>query len=163
MSRWKKEESEITNSAKTMRTWLETGKGQAYKDKHKAYMKEWRAKNKDKKTEIQKRSYRKARLEVLKHYSGKEIPECSCCKETIFEFLQIDHINNDGARHRREIGMTQSDANQMKKEGRKASIGGNGFVYWLKKNNYPEGFQVLCANCHAGKTLNGECPHVANK
>ncbi len=159
MSRWKKEEQGITKSAKTMRTWLETEKGEEYKERHRQYMKDWRAKNPEKKKASQKLSYRKARMEVLQHYSGKEIPECSCCQETQFEFLQIDHINNDGAEHRRAIGMAQGDANQVKKEKQRVSIGGNGFVYWLKKNNFPEGFQVLCANCHAGKTSLGTCPH----
>lgn len=159
MSRWKKDKSEVKPDTLKMRDWIETDKGKEYKESRKQYMKDWRAKNPEKKTAIQKRSYRKARFEVLQHYSGKEIPECSCCQETQFEFLQIDHINNDGAEHRREIGMTQSDTNQMKKEGRKSSIGGNGFVYWLKKNGHPEGFQVLCANCHAGKTSLGTCPH----
>lgn len=159
MSRWLNKEEDIRPESVKMRKWLDTEKGQEYKDKHKAYMKEWRAKNKEKKSEIQKRSYRKIRLEVLQHYSQSEIPLCKCCKENKFEFLQIDHINNDGAEHRREIGMTQSTQDQMQREGRKPSIGGNGFVYWLKKNNYPEGFQVLCANCNYGKKNCGVCPH----
>ncbi len=159
MSRWKKEENEITESAKTMRVWLKTEKGEAYKKRSAEYAREWRKNNKEKFKATQKKAYRKARLEVLQHYSGKEIPECTCCQETQFEFLQIDHIENNGAEHRREIGMTQSSPAQMEKEGRKATIGGNGFVYWLKKNNFPEGFQVLCANCHAGKTSLGQCPH----
>ena len=31
---------------------------------------------------------------------------------------------------------------------------------WLKNNNFPEGFQVLCFNCNCGKARNkGICPH----
>jgi hypothetical protein len=69
---------------------------------------------------------------------------CACCEEKEPIFLTIDHINNDGAEHRREIG----------------SVGGRSFYSWLRKNNYPEGFQVLCWNCNSGKHLNGGvCPH----
>ena len=31
---------------------------------------------------------------------------------------------------------------------------------WIKRNNYPDGFQVLCWNCNSGKGANGGiCPH----
>ncbi len=49
------------------------------------------------------------------------------------EWLTIDHINNDGAAHRKEIGE-----------------GGTNFYRWLRKNNYPLGFRTLCWNCNCG-------------
>lgn len=70
---------------------------------------------------------------------------CKCCGETTPEFLQIDHVNNDGAEHRREVGT------------------GNAVYWWLIKNNYPEGFQVLCANCNYAKEFYGGCPHSTDK
>jgi hypothetical protein len=31
---------------------------------------------------------------------------------------------------------------------------------YIIKNNYPDDFQILCANCNWGKQLNGGvCPH----
>ncbi|MBA7590761.1 hypothetical protein ES708_32898 [subsurface metagenome] len=75
------------------------------------------------------------RRKAIEHYGGK----CACCGETIFEFLAIDHINGGGNRHRK-------------------SIKGN-FYLWLKRMNYPEGFQVLCNNCNISKGLYGYCPH----
>src|SRR6266487_243530 len=45
-------------------------------------------------------NYRKVREEVLQAYGHA----CVCCGETRGEFLAIDHVNNDGAVHRREIG-----------------------------------------------------------
>jgi len=30
---------------------------------------------------------------------------------------------------------------------------------WLKKNNFPKGFQVLCMNCNFAKGKLGKCPH----
>ena len=31
------------------------------------------------------------------------------------------------------------------------SISSNGFYYWLIRNNFPEGYQILCANCNIFK------------
>lgn len=88
---------------------------------------------------------RKLRLKVFIHYSGNP-PKCACCGETIIQFLTIDHTHNDGARHRKEIGL-----------GRKSGV----FLYkWLVDNEFPEGFQILCYNCNCGKRMNnGVCPH----
>ena len=74
---------------------------------------------------------------------------CACCGETEPMFLSLDHVNNDGAEHRRELGY---DGN-----GKGAS---SATLSWLRKNNYPEGFQILCMNCNCGKARNGGvCPH----
>lgn len=131
-----------------MTDWYKTEKGIAYKARHKIYMREWRKKNADRFHATQKRVYDKIRLEVLKKLSNKDIPECSCCGETEFLFLHIDHIHGNGAEHRREM---------VKEQGYVSA--GNNLPYWLKKHNYPKGFQVLCANCNLGKRLAKECPH----
>ena len=73
--------------------------------------------------------------------------ECACCGETEKLFLTIDHINNDGAEHRRKI------------TGKRHSAGYHTYI-WIVKNGFPEGFQVLCMNCNHGKRMNnGICPH----
>jgi len=146
MGRWLKKEEEIQVHSLRVRKWLETEKGIAYKKRHKEYMKEWRKKNRQSKLEARKQSNKKIRLEVLSHYSDP--PRCNCCGETEYLFLHIDHINGDGAKHRKLMS---------KEFGRKA--GGNDLVYWLKKHDYPEGFQILCANCNLGKRLSKFCPH----
>lgn len=86
------------------------------------------------------RGYRaKLRDAVLDAYGGK----CSCCGESQKLFLAVDHINNDGAEQRREFGK------------------GDAIYRWIKRNSYPTGFQILCANCNWGKHVNGGvCPHV---
>lgn len=66
---------------------------------------------------------------------------CACCGETEEVFLTIDHVNNDGCIHRKQVGMTDK------------------LYRWLKKNNYPLGFQILCRNCQEGKFRYGTCPH----
>jgi hypothetical protein len=69
---------------------------------------------------------------------------CACCGEMQPMFLTIDHVNNDGAMHRKIVG----------------GKGGSSFFQWLRRNKYPPGFQVLCRNCNWGKHVNGGvCPH----
>jgi uncharacterized protein with PIN domain len=85
----------------------------------------------------------KLRHEVLSHYAGDDL-KCACpgCGERTIEFLCIDHIDGGGHLHRLEIG-----------------LGSETLYKWLKRNNFPPGFQVLCANCNGAKQYHGMCPH----
>lgn len=90
---------------------------------------------------------RQNKIEVFNHYGNR----CTCCGETEPLFLTIDHINNDGAKHRKLL---------FKKGG--GSHGG--FYHWIIKNHFPKEFQILCWNCNSGKWLNkGICPHISNE
>jgi hypothetical protein len=51
--------------------------------------------------------------------------------------LQIDHINNDGKRHR--ASLSHADRTQ--------------FYRYLKSHQYPSGYQVLCRQCNIYKDL----------
>ena len=85
---------------------------------------------------------KKLKLEVFRAYGG---PVCHCCGKTEIKFLQIDHINGDGAKERKEIS------------GNKRSC--STFYTWLKKNKFPPGYQVLCASCNTSKGTGTECVH----
>jgi hypothetical protein len=61
--------------------------------------------------------------------------------------LTLDHINNNGAAHRREFDLKTGD--QMHR--------------WIIKNGFPAESQVLCMNCNWAKRYNGICPHQAGK
>lgn len=88
-------------------------------------------------------SYYHLKDEVYHAYGGYV---CRCCGESNPLFLTLDHIYNDGAKHRREI--------------RNRSTGTWTMYGWLKANNYPSIMQVLCYNCNMGKARNkGICPH----
>lgn len=91
--------------------------------------------------------FRETRTECLAHYGEGEI-ECKCCGENNVKFLTMDHINNDGAAHRRQLTKTGK--------------GGN-IYHWIKRNNFPSGFQILCFNCNSGKGIYGVCPHKIDK
>lgn len=78
------------------------------------------------------------KLDAFDAYGGAR---CACCGETAIEFLQLDHVHNDGA------------------VDRKRGLVGGAIYRWLKNHGYPIGFQVLCANCNFAKGLHGYCPH----
>lgn len=67
---------------------------------------------------------------VLQFY-GSGTLACLTCGCADPDVLTIDHVNNDGAEHRKT----------MKSSGRD-------FYRWLKKNGMPSGFQTLCMNCN---------------
>jgi hypothetical protein len=82
-----------------------------------------------------KRTYKWKKNRIFEAYGGYK---CKFCGETKKEFLTIDHINDDGARHRREIAKIRPKTY---------------FYKWLWENNFPDGFQVLCRNCNWGKYI----------
>lgn len=92
--------------------------------------------------------WQKLRHEAMMAYGGYR---CKCCGETEPTFLSLDHINNDGAEHRRSLGYAQN--------GKGAS---SQIWKWLRDHGYPKGFQVLCMNCNHSKARNGGvCAHKA--
>jgi hypothetical protein len=107
-------------------------------DKYKESQKIWRQNNRDKCDQLRREEYHRLINEVIDAYGGK----CACCGETRKEFLSIDHKKGGGSEHRREMGFT-----------------GSQFYYWLRQNNYPEEFQVLCFNCNCGKGTYSVSPH----
>ena len=108
---------------------------ECYCSRQRRYYSERTEEYKGRSTSMNAMLHRKA----VEAYGGK----CACCGETEWLFLTIDHINNDGA------------------ERRKTEHGsGTTFYRWLRNNDYPEDFQVLCYNCNLGKHRNGGvCPH----
>jgi hypothetical protein len=89
---------------------------------------------------------RRARLKamVFAHYGAI----CRCCGETEPLFLTLDHVNNDGAMHRRKISNG------------KARTSPTGIYFDVIRRNFPADFQVLCYNCNCGRARNGGvCPH----
>jgi len=119
------------------------------KEQRASYMRRWRKENKvalrryylryrknfpGKLADSLRTSSQKRKKEAIDHY-GKL---CQCCGEDRLVFLCLDHIAGGGNRHRKKIGA--------------------GIVLWLRRNNYPKGFQVLCHNCNFAKSQ-GVCPH----
>jgi hypothetical protein len=118
---------------------------------NKEYMKKyhdvWDSKPENKK---KRRQYDKdLRLKICsvysKRHSNSDIPCCRCCGEnTDIRFLAVDHI--DGRKN-------------LPKE--QQNLDGDHLISWLKQNNCPEGYQILCHNCNSAKghSKNNKCPH----
>lgn len=111
----------------------------ANREKARLKCKAWREANPEKGKATSKRYNAALRQRVLEHYGRA----CACCSDSIERFLTIDHINNDGAAHRKEIKWS-----------------GSSLYVWLEGNGFPPGFQTLCYNCNIGRHQNGGiCPH----
>lgn len=78
---------------------------------------------------------RQIKYDVLSHYSSSNVPMCERCGIKDIDVLCIDHINNDGYKQGKDTTIRKS------------------LHSWLKQNNYPGGYQVLCANCNLKKRI----------
>jgi len=90
----------------------------------------------------QNKKVERRKLTVLTHYGPQGTLGCCWegCSVTNIDMLTLDHLNDDGAEQRRALG-----------KGKRVS---NNRVYaWIKSNNYPEGFQTLCANHQLKKEM----------
>lgn len=68
---------------------------------------------------------------------------CACCGETTKEFLSVDHVQQDGAEHRRQLDNQTSRLH-----------------YELRRLGYPKDrFRLLCMNCNCSLGRYGYCPH----
>lgn len=67
------------------------------------------------------------KAEALRRYSPGE-PACAHCGYKDERALTLDHINDDGAEHRRKEGFAHA-------------------AVWARTNGWPAIFQVLCMNC----------------
>jgi len=92
--------------------------------------------NKQRHIERNRARRQKIKIEVLSHYGGMP-PKCAnpfglhLTKDPFLNdirSLSLDHINGNG--------------NQQRKQ-----LGADSIYVWLIKNNFPEGYQVLCMNC----------------
>lgn len=55
--------------------------------------------------------------------------ECAECGQDDEDLLQVDHVEGGGGKHRKEIGQSN-------------------LYLWLRQNEFPKGFQILCASCN---------------
>ena len=125
--------------------------------KHKQYRQRWHQKNRDRMLMAQKK-YREDHPELLErarkktlelkttvynHYSNSN-PHCmcpGCCVDNV-RVLCLDHINGGGTKHRKEV--SRSNASYWR---------------WFIKNNFPDGYRILCHNCNHSYAVYGECLH----
>lgn len=104
------------------------------------YGKKYKILNKEKVSIKNKINWNNIKINIYNLLGNK----CNCCGEKEINFLQIDHINNDGFKERH--------------------INKHIVQYFEHIKNNRSNFQLLCANCNWGKKMNnGICPHKDNK
>jgi hypothetical protein len=97
----------------------------------------WYQENQDRYRKWRREQTQQDRNLCFDHYGRT----CACCGETERAFLQFDHVNGGGRQHSKVRG-----------EHRIAT--------WLRQHGFPDGYQVLCANCNHAKGILGQCPHA---
>lgn len=104
-----------------------------YKDYQKNYHKKLRDKHGEELNKKSREYHKKLRLAIISAYTNGTM-KCKC-GYTDIRALTIDHINGGGRQERKRIG-----SNSV-------------FYNYLIKNNFPEGYQILCANCNTIKRI----------
>ena len=74
---------------------------------------------------------------IILAYGGK----CACCGEREYDFLTIDHVNNDGS------------------VDRAMGLRGSGLYKKIMDRGFPPDYRVLCWNCNCSRAYKGKCPH----
>jgi hypothetical protein len=96
------------------------------------------------------------RMKVFPHYSKRhsnsDIACCRCCGENSnMEFLALDHI----------LGRYEMNSiPELVKIGYSSKLKNRPLLVWIKNNNFPKGFQILCHNCNMakGNSKDNKCP-----
>lgn len=93
-------------------------------------------------------SMRKQKAKLYELFFSRYGKTCLCCGESDKRFLSIEHLNNDGAAHRRSLAGRSPDHT----------------IRDLRKRGWPTGYATLCFNCNMGKArMGGACPHVIDR
>lgn len=103
----------------------------------------WQKRHPEKANAKSRRWYNKNKnllfTQILNHYGSK----CACCGENTTEFLVVDHVNNNGAEHRRSLVGHKT----LKTYKDIIDLG------------FPSDYQILCNNCNIAKNQYKICPH----
>ena len=107
------------------------------RERHKIANRKWYLGHKSQTLRVNRKWRDKLKYETLAHYGKGELPHCIQCGEQDIDVLCIDHINGGGNSHRKRLGV----------------FAGGEFYSWLRRQGYPVGYQVLCANCNLRKAI----------
>jgi hypothetical protein len=92
------------------------------------------------------RDYNKRLKErIVRYYTNGKMC-CACCGENEIDFLSIDHI------------IPESKVNPGNHKNRETNL-----CFYLRRNKFPKGYQILCFNCNYGKRNKDDCPHKLKK
>ncbi len=93
-----------------------------YREEHRLQVNQYQAR-------YYRKYYPRIKLEVFTYYSKGLL----CCAECgAKDRLSIDHQNGYGDKHRLSLGFDSSCQ----------------FYLWLRRNNFPDGYRILCIHCN---------------
>jgi hypothetical protein len=95
----------------------------------------------EKSLEYTRRYHKKLKNTILNAYGGC----CSICLESQKEFLCITKKNGGGNQERQKMG------------------GADKLYRWIRANDFPTNFRLLCHNCNFSICQYGYCPHQGKK
>jgi hypothetical protein len=113
---------------------MDESKRLGWREHHREKARKWRLDHPEQDREQGRKDIARLKRDVIGHYSPNL--RCVCCGYADIRALCIDHIEGGGNAHRNAVSR---------------GLGGQHFYRWLKQNEYPPGFQVLCMNCHTLK------------
>lgn len=111
-----------------------------HKDKYKKLNEDWISKNRERYNASKWILYDKNKRKIINKISGGE-NKCSICGIDDIEVLTIDHVNNDGAKHRKEIVGTRRGGIAAYRD------------YRLLAACSDYEVQILCMNCNLKKEM----------
>ncbi len=83
-------------------------------------------------------------VQIFDYYSGGA-NRCACCGEQERDFLTLDHVAGNSNKTSVALGIPRAGAN---------------LYFWLARNSFPHGYQILCMNCNMSKGKHGGiCAH----
>lgn len=109
-------------------------------EKLRAKMKNWRNGNRERFNASRFFNRDKTKYLAFLAYSIGGKIECRECGQNDLDVLVLDHKNDDGASHRKILKMAS-----------RGNTSGGGVYFILRKHKYPDGLQILCANCNMKK------------
>jgi len=109
------------------------------------YSKQYFRENPNKIRHIKKKYHHSLKKKVLSILGDS----CECCGTNIYEFLTVDHINNDGYKERNSNTGSRGIYRKVIK------------LYEENPDEVFKRYRILCFNCNIGRTFteNGICPH----
>jgi hypothetical protein len=111
-------------------------------EKYRELNKAWIANNRERYNQAKSEYRFKIKVAAINYYSKGAMCCAICGFSNDLDALCLDHINDDGAAHRKELGISNRSA-----------VSGTTIYERLKAQGWMEGLQVLCANCNMVKEL----------
>lgn len=103
---------------------------------------EWIDRNRERYNSAKSEYRFKLKVAAITHYSNGAMACAICGFKDDIDALSLDHINDDGAAHRKELGC-----------GSRGLSGGTTMYERLKALGWLPGLQVLCCNCNTVKAI----------